>query len=251
HLIITNIANMTGFITNYIQNTAMGMLSSGITAAGNVAGNAVGGVGTMIQSSGQAVGNGIEGSIKNWGDYINSYGDRAVAATAPNPGTATAVKKPKPSQHQQKEQVLFQNKRLSRQQRKSPSRSCIKAKDIGCKHAILRRSRKETRSLYCIQAESRGQRQSHPSANGLTKPSTPKPSTSSLPPVVSKPLSSVSSVPGKAKVSAASKPKTSGGLPRAPVDGLPKPPGVSGIKKAPVVGGEWIAQGLGDFVAAC
>lgn len=36
----------------------MGMLSSGITAAGNVAGNAVGGVGTMIQNSGQAVGTG-------------------------------------------------------------------------------------------------------------------------------------------------------------------------------------------------
>lgn len=55
---------MTGFITNYIQNTAMGMLSSGITAAGNVAGNAVGGVGTMIQSSGQAVGTGIPHNIQ-------------------------------------------------------------------------------------------------------------------------------------------------------------------------------------------
>ncbi|KAG9620770.1 hypothetical protein KCU64_g21620, partial [Aureobasidium melanogenum] len=74
----------------------MGMLSSGITAAGNVAGNAVGGVGTVIQNSGQAVGSGIESSIKNWGDYINSYGDRAIAATAPNPGSApTAVKKQK------------------------------------------------------------------------------------------------------------------------------------------------------------
>ncbi|KAG9620736.1 hypothetical protein KCU64_g21635, partial [Aureobasidium melanogenum] len=87
---------MASFITNYIQNTAMGMLSSGITAAGNVAGNAVGGVGTVIQNSGQAVGTGIESSIKNWGDYINSYGDRAIAATAPNPGSApTAVKKQK------------------------------------------------------------------------------------------------------------------------------------------------------------
>lgn len=53
---------MTSFITNYIQNTAMGMLSSGITAAGNVAGNAVGGVGTMIQNSGQAVGTGTSSS---------------------------------------------------------------------------------------------------------------------------------------------------------------------------------------------
>jgi len=29
---------MTGFITNYIQNKAMGVLATGITAAGNVAG---------------------------------------------------------------------------------------------------------------------------------------------------------------------------------------------------------------------
>jgi len=56
---------MTSFITNYIQNTAMGMLSSGITAAGNVAGNAVGGVGTMIQSSGQAVGTGMVSPINS------------------------------------------------------------------------------------------------------------------------------------------------------------------------------------------
>lgn len=47
---------MAGFITNYIQNTAMGMLSTGITAAGNIAGNAVGGIGGVIENGGRTVG---------------------------------------------------------------------------------------------------------------------------------------------------------------------------------------------------
>jgi hypothetical protein len=60
---------------------------------------------------------------------------------------------------------------------------------------------------------------------------------SSLPPVNPKPLAT--STANKVKVSAASKPKTSGGLPRTPVDGLPKvsglpkAPGLSGVSKAP------------------
>jgi len=46
------------FITNYIQNTAMGLLSTGITAAGGVAGNAVGGIGTVIENGGRSAGDG-------------------------------------------------------------------------------------------------------------------------------------------------------------------------------------------------
>lgn len=48
---------MAGFITNYIQNTAASLLTTGITAAGTVAGNAVGGVGTLVESAGRAAGN--------------------------------------------------------------------------------------------------------------------------------------------------------------------------------------------------
>lgn len=49
---------MAGFITNYIQNTAASMLTTGITAAGNMAGNAVGGVGGLIEHGGRSVGDG-------------------------------------------------------------------------------------------------------------------------------------------------------------------------------------------------
>jgi len=44
------------FITNYIQNTAMSYLTTGLTAAGGMAGNAVGGVGTMIEQGGRSIG---------------------------------------------------------------------------------------------------------------------------------------------------------------------------------------------------
>ncbi|GAB7346655.1 hypothetical protein MBLNU459_g1785t1 [Dothideomycetes sp. NU459] len=83
---------MAGFITNYIQNTATNMLATGITVAGNMAGNAVGGVGTLIENGGRSVGDGVAGGIKSVGDYINSYGDRAMGATAAS-GSVTAVKK--------------------------------------------------------------------------------------------------------------------------------------------------------------
>lgn len=46
------------FITNYIEDKAMGYLATGLTAVGGMAGNAVGGVGSLIESSGRAVGNG-------------------------------------------------------------------------------------------------------------------------------------------------------------------------------------------------
>ena len=92
---------MTGFITNYIQNTAMGMLSSGITAAGNVAGNAVGGVGTMIQSSGQAVGTGMSPIILILHASTNTHLKESKAASENGATTSTATATAQsPQQHQ-------------------------------------------------------------------------------------------------------------------------------------------------------
>lgn len=84
------------FITNYIQNTAMGMLSTGITAAGGIAGNAVGGVGTMIENAGRSAGDSVEGVIRKGGDFINGYGDKMVSSTATQDGPVkkNAVKPP-------------------------------------------------------------------------------------------------------------------------------------------------------------
>lgn len=50
------------FIANYIEDKAMGYLSTGLTAVGGMAGSAVGGVGTLIETSGRAVGDGTVGS---------------------------------------------------------------------------------------------------------------------------------------------------------------------------------------------
>lgn len=52
---------MVSYVTDYIQNTAAGYLKTGITAAGTMAGNAVGGVGGLIENSGRSVANGAQG----------------------------------------------------------------------------------------------------------------------------------------------------------------------------------------------
>ena len=49
---------MTSFITNYIQDKASGLLATGLTAAGTLAGNAVGGVGSLVETGGRTVGEG-------------------------------------------------------------------------------------------------------------------------------------------------------------------------------------------------
>lgn len=46
------------FIVTYVKDTAAGYLKTGLEAGGNMAGNAVGGVGTMIENSGRGFGEG-------------------------------------------------------------------------------------------------------------------------------------------------------------------------------------------------
>jgi hypothetical protein len=52
---------MVSYVKNYIQDQAMGYLATGITAAGTMAGNAVGGVGGLIESGGRSIGQGTTG----------------------------------------------------------------------------------------------------------------------------------------------------------------------------------------------
>ena len=56
-----SIIKMVSFVTDYIQNTAASYLKTGITAAGTMAGNAVGGVGGLIENGGNAVASGTKG----------------------------------------------------------------------------------------------------------------------------------------------------------------------------------------------
>lgn len=46
------------YISGYIEEKAAGYLTTGINAVGSLAGNAVGGIGDLIESNGQAVGSG-------------------------------------------------------------------------------------------------------------------------------------------------------------------------------------------------
>lgn len=55
---------MVSYITGYIQDTATSYLRTGITAAGTMAGNAVGGVGSLVENSGRSVGEGTVPSSK-------------------------------------------------------------------------------------------------------------------------------------------------------------------------------------------
>ncbi|KAL1311019.1 hypothetical protein AAFC00_001237 [Neodothiora populina] len=215
---------MTGFITNYIQSTATNLLATGISAAGTVAGNAVGGVGSLIENSGRNVGDGVANGIKSWGDYINSYGDKVTGATAASSGTAvakktavkpatgpTAVKKSLPASTAPKAFPSTAQKALppaggkpkalpapqSTNGKKSIS-AASKPKPMGVSNDTLKKT------------------PAAPSVYAASTPASPTPSASS------KTTSS-----GKKTISAASKPKPAG------VSGLPKPPTGPSLNSVP------------------
>lgn len=52
---------MVSYVKNYLMDTASGYLATGITAAGTMAGNAVGGVGGLIENGGRSIGEGTSG----------------------------------------------------------------------------------------------------------------------------------------------------------------------------------------------
>ncbi|QIW96078.1 hypothetical protein AMS68_001596 [Peltaster fructicola] len=73
---------MVSLVTDYIQDTAAKYLGLGITAVGTLAGNAVGGVGGLIENSGRTLGNGVAGGIGGVGGYINGYGNSLKGSMA-------------------------------------------------------------------------------------------------------------------------------------------------------------------------
>ncbi|KAK1078921.1 hypothetical protein LTR33_006827 [Friedmanniomyces endolithicus] len=95
------------FIANWaidkVQTTAAGYLKTGLQAGGNMAGNAVGGVGTLIESSGRSLGEGksltirpttaVGGGIKGVGGYIGNYGDGIKGSMAADGPVNSAQKK--------------------------------------------------------------------------------------------------------------------------------------------------------------
>ncbi|KKY16498.1 hypothetical protein UCDDS831_g06997 [Diplodia seriata] len=86
---------MAGFIQNYVmgmvQNAATGAATYAITTGGRYVGDAVIGAGDLIEGAGRNVGNGVEGYIDRYGNWIRSYGDAAIASTAASSGS-TPVK---------------------------------------------------------------------------------------------------------------------------------------------------------------
>jgi hypothetical protein len=82
---------MAGIVTNIIQNSLSGFVAGAVTTVGGYAGDAVGGVGNLIERGGQSVGDGISKAFRNYGDSINGYGTAARNATAPN-GSSPAPK---------------------------------------------------------------------------------------------------------------------------------------------------------------
>ncbi|KAF2720099.1 hypothetical protein K431DRAFT_97422 [Polychaeton citri CBS 116435] len=82
------------YIKGYIADTAAGYLKTGITAAGTMAGNTVGGVGGLIENGGRSVGDSVTGGIQGFGNYINSYGTGVTTSLAADgPTRSGAVKK--------------------------------------------------------------------------------------------------------------------------------------------------------------
>ncbi|KAK4955027.1 hypothetical protein LTR10_007219 [Elasticomyces elasticus] len=86
------------FIANWaidkVQTTAAGYLKTGIQAGGNMAGNAVGGVGSLIENGGRSFGEGtVGGGIKGVGGYINTYGDGIKGSMAADGPVGSAQRK--------------------------------------------------------------------------------------------------------------------------------------------------------------
>ncbi|KAK8232892.1 hypothetical protein HDK77DRAFT_485292 [Phyllosticta capitalensis] len=77
---------MAGFIQHMIQNkiqdVAQGAAMYAITTGGRVVGDVVISAGDLIESSGRHVGDGIEGYIDRYGNWIRSYGNGVTTATA-------------------------------------------------------------------------------------------------------------------------------------------------------------------------
>ncbi|KAF7193662.1 hypothetical protein HII31_05008 [Pseudocercospora fuligena] len=71
---------------NWVIDKVSGYAKTGIQAGGTLAGNAVGGVGSLIENSGRSVGQSTSGAIGGVGGYINNYGDgikNSMAADGP------------------------------------------------------------------------------------------------------------------------------------------------------------------------
>jgi len=85
---------MAGIVSNIIQNSLSGFVTGAVTTVGGYAGDAVGGIGNLIENGGRAVGNtGINGTFNRVGESINAYGTAVRTATAPNAGGVAPVKK--------------------------------------------------------------------------------------------------------------------------------------------------------------
>ncbi|KAK4931783.1 hypothetical protein LTR49_001848 [Elasticomyces elasticus] len=113
------------FIANWaidkVQTTAAGYLKTGIQAGGNMAGNAVGGVGSLIENGGRSFGEGtVGGGIKGVGGYINSYGDGIKGSMAADGPVGSAQKRTaiKPSAVQPSTKNRITNWVMSRRRRR-------------------------------------------------------------------------------------------------------------------------------------
>ncbi|SMQ51557.1 unnamed protein product [Zymoseptoria tritici ST99CH_3D1] len=70
------------FITNWVTDKLAGYAATGLQAGGTLAGNAVGGVGSLVENSGRSVGQSANGAIGGVGNYINGYGNGVMGAMA-------------------------------------------------------------------------------------------------------------------------------------------------------------------------
>ncbi|KAF1990715.1 hypothetical protein K402DRAFT_389637 [Aulographum hederae CBS 113979] len=75
-------------VTNWATTALQGAATAAVSYGGGLAGDVVSGAGNVIESTGRGVGGKVEGYAKNYGDWINSYGDslRGVKSVLPRGG---------------------------------------------------------------------------------------------------------------------------------------------------------------------
>ncbi|KAK3697712.1 hypothetical protein LTR37_017294 [Vermiconidia calcicola] len=81
------------FIMNWAEDKIATYAKTGIQAGGTLAGNAVGGVGGLVESAGQSAAKGVQGGIGGVGGYINNYGNKVKGSMAADGPVSSAQKK--------------------------------------------------------------------------------------------------------------------------------------------------------------
>ncbi|KAK5168828.1 uncharacterized protein LTR77_006137 [Saxophila tyrrhenica] len=232
------------FIVNWVSDKVEGYAKTGIQAGGTMAGNAVGGVGSLVEGAGRSTAGGVTGGVGSVANYINGYGDtikRSMSADGPvSGGNKTAVKPSAPTAKPQSAQKALPSSQGAKKALPSAG---------GAPKGLPAASQKPSTprpNTGSISKPTTASAKKPPTTNGAAPRSAPGGPPSKPPSAVSQPSSNPGKVTsstapsGKVKISAESRPKPAGAKTAARPSNAPsvKPKDPLGIEGKPQQGGQ-------------